>query len=294
MPSEPSPKRLLVVANENAGTARARAAEAVEVLRARGCLVDVVVADSPQATLSYVRSAHDVDGIVLGGGDGTLSLALPALLDAKRVPLGVLPLGTANDFARSIGIGDLRAACAAIVAGNVRAVDVGVAAGQPFLNAAALGLPAAVARELTGRLKKRLGMFASLAAAPAVARTPRRFDLEVRSDDRPLHMRSFAAMISVGRYVGGVPVSYDDLDDGLLYLTALRAHDLFAAFSLAISTLLRRLPEDANAIERRARAFEVRTAQVMDVSIDGDVRATTPLHVDVLPRALRVFAPATT
>lgn len=293
MPSEPPPQRLLVITNESAGTAREAAAEVIAQLRALGCGVDVAVGDSPSATLAHIRSARDIDGIVLGGGDGTLSLALPALLEAQCPPLGVLPLGTANDFARSIGIDDLQGACAAIAAGNVRAVDVGVAAGQPFLNAAALGLPAAVARELTGLLKKRFGMFASLAAAPAIARSRRRFSLDVRSDDRPLQMRSFAAMISVGRYVGGVPVSYDDLDDGLLHLTALRAHHIFATLSLAVSTLLHRLPEDVNAIERRARAFDVRTTQAMDVSIDGDVRTTTPLHVEVLPAALRVFAPPT-
>jgi diacylglycerol kinase (ATP) len=293
MPSEPSPKRLLVITNESAGTAREAAAEAVAQLRARGCNVDVTVADSPQATLAHIRSARDIDGIVLAGGDGTFSLALPALLEAQRPPLGLLPLGTANDFARSIGIDDVQTACAAIVAGNVHAVDVGVAAGQPFLNAAALGLPAAVARELTGRLKKRFGMFAALVAAPAIVRTRRRFELNVSSDDRPLQLRSFAAMISVGRYVGGVPVSYDDLDDGLLHLTALRAHNPLATLSLAVSTLLRRLPEDANEVERRARAFDVQTGEPMDVSIDGDLRAMTPLHVEVLPAALRVFAPTT-
>ena len=84
-----------------------------------------------------------VDRIVVAGGDGTLAAALPALLEVER-PLAVIPLGTANDFARNLGLPAGRTEQLALVAeGAVRRVDLGSVNGRPFLNAASIGLGAA-------------------------------------------------------------------------------------------------------------------------------------------------------
>lgn len=262
------------------------------MLAARGVSVERRDALDGSAADELIRGVRDVDALVVGGGDGTLSLALPALLE-RALPLGVLPLGTANDFARSVDVADLERACDAIAAGHTRAVDVGTARGTPFLNGAVIGVPAAAARELTPHLKKRFGTFATVAAAPDIARRAKPFRLHVCVDGTAFERsRTIAAMVTVGRFVGGVPVRYSDLDDGMLHVLACRARGAFDAISVALSALAGRMHRNGNVTERSGRTIELRTLVPMDVAIDGDVRAKTPVAFDVLPSALTVFAPS--
>ncbi len=281
--------RVLAVVNHKAGDARDAGIQALEMLRSQGPPIDVREASDASQVDAVIRSARDVDAVVLGGGDGTLSLALPALLE-RDLPLGVLPLGTANDFARSIGVDDIASACEVIAAGRTRNVDVGTTGGVPFLNAAAIGVPAAAARELTARLKRQFGMLATAAAAPNIARRTQAFGLSLRVDDAAFEQpHTVAALVTVGRFVGGVPVEYEDLDDGRLHVIACRSRGFFDAASLAFAALIGGMHRNTNVTERSGRVIELRTTAPMDVAIDGDVRAKTPLTFEVLPHALRVF-----
>ena len=285
-------KRLLVILNGRAGSNAAGRPDGTELLRERGCDLCVVRSTSPEDMLHAIRTAGDVAGVVIGGGDGTISLALPALLE-RGAPLGVLPLGTANDFARSIGVADLATACDAIAGGPLRTVDLGMFGKRPFLNVVAIGLPAQAARELTAERKRRFGMFAAFAAAVSIARRRRVFTIDATNDGQALRARCEAVLVGVGRYVGGVPVAYEDIDDGKLHLTVCRALTVRDALSLGLSTLLRRLPQNDRIIERMGRSISIETFTPMDVAVDGDICAKTPIDVRILTAALRVFVPAT-
>jgi len=283
-------KSFVLILNGRSGGSSA-GDDGAELLRERGCELSIVRSASPEETLKAIREAGDVAGIVIGGGDGTISLALPALIE-RGLPLGVLPLGTANDFARSIGVADMKTACNAIAQGALRTLDLGVASGRPFLNVIALGLPAQAARELTAERKRRFGMFAALAAAPSIARRRHVFTLNATIDGDTLQARCEAVLLGVGRYVGGFPIAYEDLDDGELHLTVCRALTVPEALSLALSTLFRRLPQDDRILERSASSMTLETVVPMDVAIDGDICAKTPIDVHILASKLRVFAPA--
>lgn len=283
--------RVLAFVNHKAGDDREAGARALAMLRARSPSLDVREARGETLLDVVIRGARDVDAFVLGGGDGTFSLALPALLE-RGLPLGVLPLGTANDFARSVGVDDVEGACDVIAAGCTRAVDVGSAGGVPFLNAAAVGAPAAAARELTASLKKQFGILATAVAAPDIARRTQAFGLSVRVDGAAFEQpHTIAALVTVGRFAGGIPVEYSDLDDGRLHVLACRSRGPFDAVSLAFSALTGGMHRNANVTERSGRVIEMRTDVPMEIAVDGDVREKTPLSFEVRPRALRVFAP---
>src|SRR5699024_2395493 len=100
------------------------------------------------------------DLLVLGGGDGTVSSVVDHLADELPV-LGLLPLGTANDFARTLQIPtDLRRACEVIAGHRVVDVDLGLAEDNYFVNVASAGLSVAVTQGLSSRLKRRVGALA--------------------------------------------------------------------------------------------------------------------------------------
>src|SRR5919112_5545673 len=148
----------------NAGSRRGAAHElAVDTMRKAGVPVSAVHPVHSGADLAgtldrVLADGHDL--VVVGGGDGTVSYAAGRVAGTGIV-LGVLPLGTANDLARTLEIpNDLAGACAALADGKVVDIDLGRANGQPFLNVASAGLSVGVTEALTPGLKRRLGPLA--------------------------------------------------------------------------------------------------------------------------------------
>ncbi|MDQ2991855.1 MAG: hypothetical protein M3R30_03400 [Candidatus Eremiobacteraeota bacterium] len=247
--------------------------------------------NTPDEAIAAIRSREEsVDAILVGGGDGSVSSILVPLIESG-LPLGVLPLGTANDFARSIGLSDLESAIAAIASGAICAVDVGEANGRLFLNTIALGLPAVAARDLTADLKKRLGMFAAAAVIPKILRQGRGFSVEIADAAGTVKVENCIAVLAgVGRYMGGFPVAYRDLADGLLHLVAARARSWREVLSILGSALIRRLPDDWNVTERATVACTLRTSRPLDVALDGDIAFKTPVELRIRPGAIRVYS----
>ena len=136
-------RRALVLVNSSSRQGRRGAGSVAARLRAGGLdLVEVNCARVRDVTPCIEAHRDMVDCVILGGGDGTLNAAARGLI-ATGLPMGVLPLGTANDFARSIGMPfDLDAAARVIVEGHTHNVDIGYVNGHPFLNVASVGLAA--------------------------------------------------------------------------------------------------------------------------------------------------------
>src|SRR5690606_242827 len=105
--------------------------------------------DRPDAMGEAIRRHRaEVDCVIVAGGDGSVNTALGALMETG-LPLGVVPLGTASDFARTLGIPpDVGGACDVIAGGLAHRVDVGCVNGQYFLNASSLGLSVWIAENL--------------------------------------------------------------------------------------------------------------------------------------------------
>ncbi|HYG67308.1 MAG TPA: diacylglycerol kinase family protein, partial [Anaeromyxobacteraceae bacterium] len=150
----------------------------------------------PDALRPVLRDelARGATHLIVGGGDGTLSCAA-GLVAGSAAVMSILPLGTANDFARSLHVPrELEAACRVAAHGAVREVDVALAlrqargertlsAGRPFLNAASFGVSSGLARRLAGgELKKRAGPLAYPAAAAAEAAAHQPFRLRLDAD----------------------------------------------------------------------------------------------------------------
>lgn len=239
--------------------------------------------------------AGTVDRVILGGGDGTLSAALPALL-RTRLPLGIIPLGTGNDLARTLGIpADPAAAAALIAAGTRRRIDIGEANGQPFFNVASVGFGVDLTRALTHDAKRRWGVLGYAVAALRTLQRMRSFTVAIEEDGQVVHRgRTVHLAIGNGRhYGGGMTVSEQaEIDDGRLNIYSLEVRSRWR--------LLMLLP----AMRRgsHGRWEEVRTLSGSDILVttrrprsvntDGEITTKTPARFRVLPGALEVFAPA--
>ncbi|WP_320537674.1 lipid kinase [Pseudarthrobacter sp. IC2-21] len=285
----------------NAGSRRGAAQElAVDTMRKAGVPISAVhpvLSGSELAgTLDRVLAdGHDL--VVVGGGDGTVSYAAGRVA-GTNVVLGVLPLGTANDFARTLEIpSNLAEACATIAEGKVVDIDLGRANGEPFLNVASVGLSVSVTEALSPRLKRYIGPLAySIATVLAYARhKPFRARLEFPDGDHePLELEDLL-QVAVGNgrhYGGGNTVSPTaGIDDHLLDIYAILAGPLREHVSIA------RLLKDGSFIEHdrvyhlTSRHVRLVTEPLLPVNLDGEIAATTPTDFTIQRNAVHVVVP---
>lgn len=217
---------LLVIANADAGTADDVAVEAaLDVLRTE-CTVEVVHTSTPDELTKALGDHPDVDGVVVLGGDGSLHAVVDALRAADRlaVPIGLVPLGTGNDFAATLGLPDDPAKAAeVIVTGNIRAIDLVIDGnGGVVINAAHIGIGAEAAAAARP-WKKALGpvgyvIGAVLTGARGLTAPGAR--LRITVDGKTLTRKEPIIQVAIGngRYVGGgAPLlPQADPSDGLL------------------------------------------------------------------------------
>ena len=284
----------LLLTNKRSGGAGGDLAPVIERLEAGGLDVRHEVPDSVEDLRHRVGSAGAAT-VILGGGDGTLNAAAPALRTLGR-PFGLLPLGTANDLARSLGIPfDPVEAAEVIVAGVSRRIDLGIINDEPFFNVASVGLSAEVVREHEGESarKRLLGVLNYPLSAWAAYRRHRPFAAELVIDGERQMCRCTQVAIGNGRHYGGGMTMDEkaEIDDGWLRVYYLRPAGFWAMLGMLPALRfgwLRRAPE---AEVKWAKRVELRTRRPRDVDVDGELKATTPVVIEVLPGAVEVFAP---
>jgi diacylglycerol kinase family enzyme len=239
------------------------------------------------------------DAVVAGGGDGTVS-AVAAQLVGQDTPLGVLPLGTLNHFAKDLGMPLERdEAVDALAAGRVESVDVGEVNGRVFINNSSLGLYPDIVREREHR-QRRLGhgkWRALLAASIAALRRYPLLRVQVELDDaRQAALRTPFLFIGNNAYqMEGFEIGERrSLAEGKLVLYTAHRTGRFGLVRLALLALCRRLQQARDFHEAGAAAFTVYSGHPhLRVATDGEVSVLpTPLHYRVRPGALRVIRPA--
>ncbi|WP_107774498.1 lipid kinase [Nocardioides sediminis] len=298
MPAESRTRHVAVVINTAArtGAAALRMVEA-ELRRSGVEAVDVHRVDGgaqlPGALAEAVGAEPDL--VVVGGGDGTVGCAA-ALLAHTRATLGVLPLGTANDFARTLEIPSaLPAAVDTLLSGKVVDVDLGRVNGSVFLNVASLGLSVEVTRRLTPGLKRRLGQLAYPAATLAAYRHHRPFAARLELADGSTLELGDLMQVAVGNgrhYGGGLTVSPSaSIDDHLLDVYAIEKGRLRDHVSVARLLRSGHLIEHERVHHLTTRTLRVVTDEPLDVNLDGELAAMTPATFEVDRNALHIVVP---
>jgi diacylglycerol kinase (ATP) len=240
------------------------------------------------------------DGIVAAGGDGTLFEVVNGLCAHaadERPPLGVLPVGTGNAFARDLGLepGDWRGGVDLLKAGHTRKLDVGrvecPAGDYHFLNIVGAGLP--VAAMLTAERLKPLGRSAYTAATLWQALRCRSASFELELDGERIRQDSLFVEIANTRYTGTSFLIAPDarMDDGLFDVVLVRRLPRRRLLRLFPSIYSGRHVEYPEVTMRRAREVRILAPRGLPLAPDGELRGSTPATVRCLPGHLDVFAP---
>ncbi len=290
------PRRALLVVNPASRSGRLGVGQAVARLLSAG--MEIVEASCEAAIdVSPRILAHraSVDCVIVAGGDGTINAAGPGLL-ATGLPLGVLPLGTANDFARSVDVpGEIEAAVRIITEGVTHEVDVGEVNGRPFFNVASIGLAADLAKNLTTDRKRRFGRLSYALTAGNVLLQATPFHATLLMGDRAITVRTLQIAVGNGRFYGGgnVVAPQARIDGGTLDLYSLEFTQVWR-MALMIPSF-QRGGHGAMRDVRTARGarFEVVTRRPRPVNADGELVTQTPVTFTQKPLAVTVYVPET-
>ena len=296
--------RIIVLMNQAAGTASKEEISAATIEAAfRAAGVDATVEQvEGKAMATRARAVLDdgFDAIVAGGGDGTVS-CVAGVVAGTKTPLGVLPLGTLNHFAKDIGIpADLEGAVRAIAAANVRALDLGEVNGETFINTSSLGFYPPVVQE-RDRQRKHLGRGKWLAALSALVKVLPRVHalrLTIKVDGQTLHRTTRLVFAGNNEYRMSLFTQGErkGLDSGLLYLYLVKRPSRLLLLRLA----LRALFSDAGTTDD-FESFSVPSFTIENrrksqrkvlVFLDGEVKSLAPpLLYRARARDLLVLAP---
>lgn len=296
---------LLINPAARAGAHTGAATHAAERLRSHGVQTALVSGGSAAESSELLRAAiaAGVDAVAVAGGDGTVRLAVQELA-GTGIPLGIIPAGTGNDFAATLGLRELDASAAAdaIAAGFTRRVDLARVTREDgsrefFTTVLASGFDSKVNDRANAMTWPRGGSrynIAILLEFLTLAGTP--YDVEYEKADGSVERLSgdlVMATVGNGRtYGGGIPICPDaDPADGLLDLVLVRP-----AGRLRLLRLLPRVYAGTHGGVPEVSMHRVRRVRLAAPGVtgyaDGDPIGALPLEIDVSPGALTVFAPA--
>lgn len=295
-------KGAALIVNARSRTGEKAFEKASRLLESSGVEVGVSYALSdpsrlPETVREAVGEGHDP--IILGGGDGSVSSTVDFLAH-QHITLGVLPLGTANDFARTLEIPlDLEAACETIAHGKVVDIDLGLAGDNFYVNVASVGLSVAVTRSLSPRLKMSIGPLAYPVAALRAFFKHEPFTARLSFPDGDHEPVDYGRLVQVavgnGRFYGGgmMVAPGSSIDDRSLDIYAIklgRRRDLVGiARYLKSGDFVRHESVDYF----RTGRVVLETDPDLPVNVDGELIAHTPEEFSVASNALHVIVPET-
>ena len=299
--------RMVIILNPKAGAghtvaeieAWAGSHESTEVWQTKG------PGDATRLAREAIRQG--VRAVIAAGGDGTVNEVVNGLSadfsaaargDSSKVALGIIPMGTGNDFSRAIAIPhETAAALSTLDRSHLRAIDVvhvTYPGGARFLlNAGTGGFSGIVHRNLEVRHKRVLGPLAYGFAAVKSLWNVRWHRVRITAGEEVFETKTYAIVVGNGQFVAGGYqfASAASIVDGKVDLTVVRAKTFWERLTLLTRYLFRLHLRSHFVIFRQAAYVKIESRPPMTFVVDGEPIAQTPIEFRVVPKALRLFVP---
>ena len=294
------PTPIKVIVNAGSGSVECEAIEKrlTELFEENGAAATIHLAKSGAEIIELAKKAVEsaVEIIVAGGGDGTVSAVASEIFKTDKT-LGVLPLGTLNNFSKDLGISQDLAEAVKIIAGNhTKEVDVGEVNGRIFINNSSIGLYPNIVKRREKQQRLGYGKWRSAFwAALKILKRSAFFAVKLKNETEERIVKTPFVFVGNGDYemdffnIGRRAV----LDDGKLSVYFLHRSGRRGLFLLVVRTIFGRLKQthDFEEIKVEEITFETRKKKIL-VAFDGEVETLdTPLYYKVHPKALRVIVP---
>jgi len=302
MSKKNKPIRVKLIANPGAGKpleAASRLEQVTRYLMDDGLKVDVDLAHPKKEAIPIARKAvkDGYDVVIAMGGDGTLGAVIRGIAGSK-VKLGIIPAGTENDIAASLGVPeDLKEACALIASGHTRKLDLGQVSTKKrkkfyFFMVAAIGLTATLYPEISevpggkfAGIKDAVMTLLKFNAKPTVFLT--------LDDESKIEVETMLVTVANTPVTGVKNLVAPDasMEDGLLDISVYPGFSKAELLSYFVRSAHKGSTPDGRIQRYRARKIKVKTSPKLDVAAEGIILGKGTARIKILPGALRVIAP---
>lgn len=288
-------RKAALVVNTRARQGQAKFDKAKTLLEANGIALSSAFAVKdpdrlPEIVDNLIERGHR--WIIVGGGDGTISSVIDSFAH-RDVAFGLLPLGTANSFARTLSIPlDVAGAVDVLVRGKLVDVDLAKIDDDYFANGAALGLSAAIARAKPTRLKRWLGPAAYALSATKALMRHEHFHCTITADGVVRTFDALEVRIANGSYHGGMEVAQEaSVESHTIVVYVIKGTSRWK-LARVWADIVRRRPLHGDDVEIITTAnARIETSPPQAVSVDGEVTTDTPISASVARQALHVWVP---
>lgn len=237
------------------------------------------------------KHATECTAVLIGGGDGSINQALPALMKTQ-IPLLVIPLGTANNLARTLKLPANHLDALELLNKNViQDIDVGLANNIPFINVIGLGLSTQVNRMTRSDYKRWFGVFAFIFTAFKVGMRMTPFFVKITYDEKTHFAHTWQLTVCNGRNYGSGLVIHEEasLVDQKLHGLSTEVKKWWHAFFLIPNLLIGRFNDEVSMTTFESEKILIETRRRMHVDVDGDIKTLTPVEVKVQSKALKIY-----
>ena len=289
-----------IICNPGAGSVDDRGEIGAQLARFPAAEIQFTSGEGDAKKMARAAAENNYERVLAAGGDGTLNEVINGIADhADRLQVGLIPLGTGNDFARMLSLPEKIEDCIeALAAGRTRPIDlVRVTSDQVryFVNVSAGGFSGTVDEKLTPEIKQTWGPLAYLRSAAEALPELRAYATEIVFDDtEKVKLDLYNAVIANGRYVaGGTLIAPEaEIDDGLLDAILIPQNSGPALTLLMAQIALGKHLGSDSLVFRRARKMSIKSEPGMWFNVDGELVGNEPAVFEVLPRALQVLVGA--
>lgn len=269
----------------------------LEKFMENNCDVSVFRIDKKTNLYEYLKDSEkeDIYAIVVAGGDGTINRVVNVMLKNNiNVPLGIIPAGTSNDFARHIKMPNNFSECIdKILAGNIQSVDVGKANDKYFINICSAGLFTNAPRNTDKKLKNVIGQLSYFVTAVKQAIIFRPFTARIETDNQSIIEQINLFLVFNGNSAGGIDLtqSQSSIQDGLLDVVIIKKCKLSEASVILGKILAGTFLEDKNVIylkEKSLKIYRVK-GKCDEPDVDGEPGLKFPLEITCIKKGLKMF-----
>lgn len=246
--------------------------------------------------IDFLKNPFDgneqIDLLVVAGGDGTVNYVLNSMKSkGLDIPLGIIPAGTANDFAGAIGMShEPLEAARQIASGAVDRVDCGCVNGLWFVNIFSFGLFTTTSQRTPEERKHMIGKLAYIIEGIKEFRSMHAVPLKMVADGREFDINSLIVLIFNGETAGGFRLARRaSIQDGLFDCLLLEKRNIFSSTLAMGRFLLGGKPKIIHHVQ--ARTIDIVSTLNEPTDVDGQPGAEFPLHIECHPGGLRIMAP---
>ncbi|GAA0815913.1 YegS/Rv2252/BmrU family lipid kinase [Clostridium tertium] len=230
--------------------------------------------------------------VLIAGGDGTIDNVVNAMTKCGiSVPIGILPVGTANDFGKFLGMpSDVSKACRQILSSEVTAVDLGSINDKYFVNVASTGLFTDVSQKTDVNLKNTIGKLAYYLKGIEELPNFRKLDIKIKSDEMEYEGKMYFMLVFNGQTAGNFKLATRaDATDGQLDVIIFKAIPIIELIPLFVKVLKGEHLDSDNVIYFKTNNLYIESQEDIGTDIDGEKGPEFPLHIKCIKGGLKIL-----